>query len=190
MHLHVGNGGHEDATQQVKESFHHISYYASLLQSRMYSTCAAIWHHRNSFQQTQIMGNTDVCRSSALEVQPLYSDTRWHVKHHIWYNKSLDCDPISYLLLNPNFDNHVFMWRPCGNLFLNRMTKNGQCCACVNLQLLYGILRLQIPWVDTLILWATNYVLSICHWKSHKNTVLAVCMACVYLQKLACCIIP
>jgi len=83
MHLHVGNGGHEDATQQVKQTCHHISYYASLLQSRMYSTCAAIWHHRNSFQQTQIMGNTDVCRSSALEVQPLYSDTRWHVKHHI-----------------------------------------------------------------------------------------------------------
>jgi hypothetical protein len=67
----------EDATQQVKQSCHHISYYASLLQSRMYSTCAAIWHHRNSFQQTQIMGNTDVCRSSALEVQPL-QDGLWN----------------------------------------------------------------------------------------------------------------
>jgi len=107
MHLHVGNGGHEDATQQVKQSCHHIYYYASLLQSRMYSTCAAIWHHRNSFQQTQIMGNTDVCRSSALEVQPLYPDTRWHMKHHIWYNKSLDRDPISYLLLDP------YLWQSC-----------------------------------------------------------------------------
>jgi hypothetical protein len=55
------------------------------------------------------MGNTEECRSSALEVQPLYSDTRWHMKHHIWYNKSLDHDPISYLPLDPYLDNHVFI---------------------------------------------------------------------------------
>jgi hypothetical protein len=186
MHSHVGNGGHEDATQQVKQSCHHISYYASLLQSRMYSTCAALWHHRNSFQQTQIMGNTDVCRSSALEVQPPQDGT-WNTI----YGTTRALTAIQLVIYSwTHLDNHIFMSRPCGNLFLDRMTKNGQCCACVTLQLLYGILRLQIPWVDTLILWATNYILSICHWKSHKNTLLAVCMACVYLQKPACCIIP
>jgi hypothetical protein len=59
------------------------------------------------------------------------------------------------------------------------MTGNRQHCVCVTLELLDGILRLQIPQVDTLILLATNYVASICYGKSHKNTELAVCMACV-----------
>ncbi len=98
MHLHVENGGHEDATHQVKQGCHrNNSYYASLLQSRMCSTCAALWHHRNSFQQTQIMGNTNVCMPSSLELQPHYSNTPQQAKYQIWYNKSLDSDLINYV---------------------------------------------------------------------------------------------
>ncbi len=111
-----------------------------------------------------------MCMPSFWQVQPHYSKTKAQVKYQIWYNRSLDGDPISHLLWNPS--------RPC-NLVLNEMTGNKQHCVCVTLQLLFGIWDLQIPQVPILILWATNYVLSIYHWKSHKNTEVLVCMTFV-----------
>jgi len=140
--------------QQVKEGCHMFIMQDFCCNPEYTLLVTAILDHRISFQQTQIMGNTDVhafivTGSTSLFKDKITGEIPDMVQQEPWWwsNYSSTLEPIKTLQSCSQRDDR----------------KQTALCLC-NPPASVWHLRLQIPQVQILILWANNDVLSICHW--------------------------